>query len=256
MTMGWEQGRRTVASEPSDAGIEPEMAADRVTLAVVEDDEEFREALLVPGLASAGFSVDGMASALDLYRAMTARRYDLVLLDVGLPDDDGFSIARHLRGLSATVGIVMLTGYVSAHDRMRGLEAGVDAYLTKPVEMDVLRATLRNLARRVAPGSAAPEPGAEGQWRLDDSGWCIVSPGGIEVAMSLAEKQVMSTLAAAPGMEVRRERLIARLVENVHDFDPHRLEMLVYRLRKKCLKLTRQELPLRAVRGVGYVLTW
>lgn len=254
--MGWfDSGEMTVPGASGEP-VRPDAGAKLATLAVVEDDEEYRESLLVPTLASAGFSVQGMASALELYRSMTARRYDLVLLDAGLPDDDGFSIARHLRGLSATVGIVMLTGYVSARDRMRGLDAGVDAYLTKPVDMDVLLATLRNLARRVAPDPATPDPDAAGQWRLADGGWCIVSPAGIPVTMSLPEKQVMSMLAVTPGAAVKREHLIARLVENVHDFDPHRLEMLVYRLRRKCLKLTREELPLRAVRGIGYVLTW
>lgn len=254
--MGWLDRGEMAVPVSSGGAAEQDPGRESAALAVVEDDEDYRESLLVPALVSAGFSVQGMASALELYRSMTARRYDLVLLDAGLPDDDGFSIARHLRGLSATVGIVMLTGYVSARDRMRGLDAGVDAYLTKPIDMDVLLATLRNLARRVAPGPAVPDPDAGGQWRLADSGWCIVSPGGVEVTMSLPEKQVISMLAVSPGTAVRRERLIARLVEDVHDFDPHRLEMLVYRLRRKCLKLTREELPLRAVRGVGYVLTW
>lgn len=239
--------------EPS-FGASAQAVGSPITLAVVEDDEEYRETLLLPMLSSAGFSAEGMASALDLYRAMTSRRYELVLLDAGLPDEDGFSIAAHLRSLSATVGIVMLTGCVSAEDRMRGLNSGVDAYLTKPVDMGVLRVTLRNLARRVLPESN-PAGGVTG-WRLDDSGWCILSPGGAKLSMSLPEKQVMSMLAVAPGVAVRRERLIAHLVENVHDFDPHRLEMLVYRLRKRCLKLTQKELPLRSVRGVGYVLTW
>ena len=96
-------------------------------LAVVEDDPEYRDAILVPVLSRAGFEVAGMGSALELYRAMLAKPYDLVLLDVGLPDENGFAIARHLRGLSPSIAIVMLTGRSSGTDRMRGLEAGVDA---------------------------------------------------------------------------------------------------------------------------------
>lgn len=224
------------------------------SLAVVEDDAEFRDEVLLPVLSRSGFDVVGMGSALDLYRTMLSTRYDLVLLDVDLPDDDGFSIARHLRSLSPSLGIVMLTGYGSGRDRMRGLEAGVDAYLSKPADMQELVATLSNLAKRV--GSQHAVANAGDGWRLDDRGWRILSPEGVEVGLSLAERQVMAMLATTPGVPVRRDALIERLVENVHDFDPHRLEMLIYRLRRKCLKQTGDDLPLKAVRGVGYTLTW
>lgn len=224
------------------------------TLAVVEDDRTFREDVLLPVLTHSGFSVVGMAGALELYRSMTLRSYDLVLLDVGLPDEDGFSIAAHLRRLSARVGIVMLTGYDSGPDRMRGLRAGADAYLPKPVDMEEVVTTLHNLARWVVPDTNPVH--TRSQWRLDERGWCILAPSGVEIEMSLAERQVMAMLAAAAGVPVQREALIARLVKNAYDFDPHRLEMLVHRLRKKCQRLAEEELPLRAVRGIGYVLNW
>lgn len=226
------------------------------TLAVVEDDRTFREEVLVPVLVHSGFAVVGMAGALDLYRSMTQRSYDLVLLDVGLPDEDGFSIAAHLRSLSPHVGIVMLTGFDTGQDRMRGLRAGADAYLFKPVDMEEVVTTLRNLARRVVPGVPAAAAHTLAKWRLDERGWCILAPRGVEIEMNLAERQVMAMLAAAAGVPVHREALISGLVNNAHDFDPHRLEMLVHRLRRKCMKLAGEEIPLRAVRGVGYVLNW
>lgn len=230
-------------------------ATDRLpTLAVVEDNQDLREDVLIPALARSGFDVVGMTSALDLYRTMTVRSFDLVLLDVGLPDEDGFSIAAHLRSLSPAIGIVMLTGYDSGPDRMRGLLAGADAYLFKPVEMDVVVTTLRNLARRIVPGGDAAQ--ARAKWRLDERGWCILSPNGVEIEMNLAERQVMAILAATPGVPVQREVLIARLVKDDQDFDPHRLDMMIYRLRKKCLSAAKEDIPLRAVRGIGYVLNW
>ena len=231
-----------------------EAAHRQPTLAVVEDDRAFREEVLLPVLAHSGFSAVGMAGALDLYRSMMLRSYDLVLLDIGLPDEDGLSIAAHLRSLSPRIGIVMLTGYDSGKDRMRGLRAGADAYLSKPVDMEELVTTLRNLARWVVPDTN--ETSARARWRLDERGWCILTPKGVEIEMNLAERQVMAMLAAATGVPVQREALIARLVKNAHDFDPHRLEMLIHRLRKKCQHLAEEELPLRAVRSVGYVLNW
>lgn len=226
----------------------------RARLAVVEDDDEFRERILVPRLQGMGFVVDGMSSALALYRAMVARTYDIVLLDVGLPDESGYSIASHLRTRSPSMGIVMLSGHTSQKEQKRGLKAGVDAYLTKPLDAELLSATLRNLLRRIdlAPDLDRTSSG----WRLDETGWRIVAPTGEEILMSLAERQVMRQLAATPGMAVRRESLIAKIAEDAHDFDPHRLEMLVYRLRKRCLKMSGADLPLHAVRGMGYVLSW
>jgi two-component system response regulator PhoP len=232
----------------------PEVAERLPTLAVVEDSQELREEVLIPALSRSGFDVVGMTGALDLYRTMTARSFDLVLLDVGLPDEDGFNIAAHLRSLSPSIGIVMLTGYDSGPDRVRGLLAGADAYLFKPVEMDVVVTTLRNLARRIVPGMDAAQ--ARIKWRLDERGWCVLSPNGVEIEMNLAERQVMAILAATPGVPVQREVLIARLVKDDQDFDPHRLDMLVYRLRKKCLSAAKEDIPLRAVRGIGYVLNW
>jgi two-component system, OmpR family, response regulator PhoP len=224
------------------------------TLAVVEDDRTFRDDVLLPVLTRAGFAAFGMARALDLYRSMTVRSYDLVLLDIGLPDEDGLSIAAHLRNLSARTGIVMLTGYDSGPDRMRGLRVGADAYLPKPVEMEEVVATLQNLAMRIVPDATITQ--ALTKWRLDGRGWCIVAPRGTGIELNLAERQVMTMLIAAAGAPVSREALIAALVNNVHDFDPHRLEMLVHRLRRKCMRLAGEELPLRTVRGVGYVLNW
>ena len=232
----------------------PDMADRLPALAVVEDNDDFREDVLIPTLSRSGFDVVGMTCALDLYRAMTVRPFDLVLLDVGLPDEDGFNIAAHLRSLSTSIGIVILTSYDSGPDRMRGLLAGADSYLFKPVEMDVLVTTLRNLARRIFPGTSGAQ--THSKWRLDDNGWCILSPDGVEIEMSLAERQVITTLAATPGIPVQREVLIARLVKDDQDFDPHRLDMLVYRLRRKCLNVAKEDIPLLAVRGIGYMLNW
>lgn len=223
-------------------------------LAVVEDDPEFREGVLLPVLRHSGFDAVGMANALELYRAMVTESFDLVLLDVGLPDEDGFSIAAHLRSMSSSIGIVMLTAHASSNDRVDGLQAGADAYLGKPANMKEVVATLSNLARRIAVRSDAPS--TEAQWGLDKSGWRMFSPRGVEVAIGAAERQVITRLAQSVGVPVSREELIACLSEDVHDFDPHRLDLLMYRLRKKCLKTAGQELPLSTVRGIGYVLNW
>ena len=218
-------------------------------IAIVEDDEELREKIMLPALRAAGFDVTGLPNALQLYRMWVGSPFDLVVLDVGLPDADGVEIARHLRGLSPSLGIVMCTGQGHAAARVRGLRAGIDAYLVKPIDMDVVIETLRNLCRRLGDAGARQGNG----WSLDRQGWSLSSPSGAAVTLNQTERQVMRILMATPNEPVPRGTLIASLTGDVPGFDPHRLEMLVYRLRRKCLEACGEVLPLQAVRGVGYL---
>lgn len=219
-------------------------------VALLEDDAELRDEILAPGLRDAGFTVTSLGSAAALYRHLSERNFDLVVLDVGLPDQDGFTVARYLRQY-ATTGIVMLTGRGSVPDRVRGLSEGADAYLSKPVELELLVATLHSVDRRMrADAMPAPPPG----WRLDANGWRLLAPNERSVELNQAERRVLGQLLAAQGEAVSREALIASLTPDVFDFDPHRLETLVHRLRNKVRAATGVKLPLRAVHGVGYVL--
>ena len=230
-------------------------------LAVVEDDDELRECILVPTLRRAGFEVTALRSALELYRMWVASPFDLVLLDVGLPDDDGVEIARHLRTLAPEVGIVVYTGHGATVDRLRGLRAGVDAYLIKPVETEELVETLRNVQRRStrAPAPAETpttvEAGSSG-WKLVGNGWKLQAPCGAEITLGATERDLVGELVANACKPVDRSGLIERLTADVEAFDPHRLDMLVYRLRRKCEQASGHPLPLRAVRGVGYMIDW
>ncbi|MFT3898212.1 MAG: response regulator transcription factor [Thermomonas sp.] len=242
-------GSRTTRLQTEPGAAEPSFSRSR--LAIVEDDEELRERIMVPALRAAGFDAVGLANALQLYRMWASAPFDLVLLDVGLPDEDGIEIARHLRGLSPSLGIVMYTGHGRAADRMRGLRAGVDAYLVKPADMDEVIETLRNVRDRR--GNGDPTLPASGKWSLDRRGWSLSTPSGVVVTLNQAERQIMRILAAAPDHPVSRETLIANLTSDAEGFDPHRLEMLVYRLRRKCLDTSGEALPLRAVRSVGYL---
>ena len=229
---------------------------------VVEDDEELRERILLPGLRDAGFEVRGAGSALAMYRELLSHDADVVILDVGLPDEDGFQAAAHLRG-KTRAGIVMLTGRQSSRDRVRGLDQGADAYLVKPVDMPVLVATVRSVLRRTpaavaAPPAAhapatAPRDGGTGRWSLTADGWHLVAPDGSRVLLGAGERVLLERLARQRGEVVARDVLAPDLVAALDDFDPHRIEMLVHRLRRKVLAGTGLRLPLETVRGAGYV---
>lgn len=222
-----------------------------IRVALIEDDAELRDRILAPGLQDYGFDVIGLPGAAALEATLRQRDLDIVVLDVGLPGQDGFTIAHRLRSRSL-IGIVMLTGLDNLPDRVRGLSEGADAYLAKPVEMELLAATLHSLARRLR--APAERPGDTATWRLGENGWCLHAPGGGDIALTMAERNILTPLLAARGEAVTRERLIASLTADVYDFDPHRLETLVHRLRRKVTDRTGERLPLRAVHGVGYVL--
>lgn len=221
---------------------------------VVEDDNELRERILVPGLRSEGFDVDSTDSAMTLYRALSLRSWDLFVVDIGLPDENGFEVARHLRQ-RGEAGIVILTGRASAEDQVRGLDGGADAYLSKPVGVDVLAAALRSVLRRIAPGAqvVVPVPMRAG-WCLQQQGWQLVSPSGSRVALARGERLLLTLLTNATGEVVEREVIIDRLRSDDREFDPHRLEMLVHRLRRKVRAASGEDLPLNTVRGLGYLL--
>lgn len=222
-------------------------------IAVVEDDDEFRE-LMVSDLSSRGFAVVGMDSAEALYRYLSIRRCHIVVLDVGLPGEDGYSVARHLRQMSS-VGIIMLTARGDAGDMARGFDTGADLYLIKPVDLDVLASAVTSLQRRLASANGSAPSKKNGSWSLVASGWSLSPPQGEEIALAEAERAFLQPLFANPGQPVARETLIGELTDKPWEFDPHRLEVLVHRLRMRVKAATGLTLPIRAVRGVGYLFT-
>jgi DNA-binding response OmpR family regulator len=227
----------------------------RHQILVVEDNNELRENVLIPSFLNAGYACTGVATALEMYRCLVGRSFDLILLDLGLPDEDGFSSIQHLR-LLTNAAIIVLTGNSSDADHVRGLSIGADAYLCKPIDSDVLLAWAQTIIRRTSSASdnvVAGQRKTESRWRVDDSGWRLIAPGGGAINLSLAEKIIVSVFIAASGKTVHRDDLAARLMSEIHAFSSNKLEMLIHRFRRKVLRATGQNLPLMAIRGVGYI---
>lgn len=230
----------------------PEASLTSARIAVTEDDDELRE-LIVSELIDRGFQAVGFANAEALYRHLAVHRCDIVILDVVLPGEDGYAVARHLRQI-ASVGILMLTARGGADDMARGLSTGADLYLVKPVEMDVLVAGIDSLLRRMSTTTrAAAGPSPISIWSLTAGGWKLRAPDGIELVLAEGERAFLQPLIARPGQTIDRDTLIQGLTDDPAGFDPHRLEVLLHRLRARVKKQTGRELPLRAVRGSGYL---
>lgn len=218
---------------------------------VVEDDAQLRDHILVPGLKAFGFNAVGVGTAAELYRSIVVERYRLLVLDIALPNEDGFKIVSQLRALS-DIGIVVLSALDSTAHRVRGLIEGADVYLSKPVDVEVLAASLHSLSRRV--GNAASYELAATGWHLESGGWRLVAPNGVIIALSMPERLLLNRLAASTPEPTPRAELIDELATIIPGFDPARLEMLIHRLRQKVTKKSGETLPLLAVRGVGYTL--
>lgn len=222
-------------------------------VAVLEDEPALRERVILPGLTRYGFHVTSYASIATFRAALDHARFDLLVLDVSLPDGDGFTVAREMREYQPALGIIMLTSRAEVTDRIRGLTEGADVYFSKPIEMDLLAAALHSLARRIATTSSATRP-PMAAWRLSDDRWGLLAPNGTSAALTRSERSLCSALFERPGALVSRDSLIEAIAGNADDFDAHRLDAMVYRLRSKVRKRCGADLPLTVVHGRGYML--
>lgn len=179
---------------------------------------------------------------------MLATSFDAIVLDVTLPDENGFEVAHYLRTHSK-VAVVAVSGARFSDADQAKVQA--DAWLTKPINTDVLAAVLSDLKKRKLSGN--PRTGAK-KWRVDPSDWKLYAPDGRHITLGLSERLVMQRLLNSPGEVVPRDELIVALTDSAYDFDPHRLEMLVHRLRRKVSSVLDLSLPLHTVRGVGYTM--
>lgn len=224
-----------------------------IRVLLVDDDSDFRDSLQTY-LTDAGLAVRALGDTLQLAREIEDHRPDVVVLDLNLPGQDGFSAALAMRDKNA-LGIVMLTGRTKREDRVLGLSIGVDHYLTKPIDPAELELVLRNLHRRLKPAApAAATDGAEtGRWVFNARQWLLTSPAGIEIKLSSTEYQLLERLVARQGKPVPRTDLIADADRHNPDEIGRGLDLIVFRLRRKVEKESGAALPVRSVRGVGYV---
>lgn len=227
------------------------MVGKGIRVCVVEDDEDLREEL-VCALSREGFDVRAFPGSRELYAALLQQGTDLLLLDLGLPGEDGHAIMRRLRD-AMPIGIVICSARSAVDERVVSMMTGADAYLVKPVDMRELVATLISVHRRLTRATAAALPEVNG-WSLTDNGWSLQSPDGTTLPLSPSEGTVLRLLFTTPGQPVPRDHIVQALGHNSDYYLDHRLDMLFSRLRRKVREHCGERLPLRAVRGVGFIL--
>lgn len=216
---------------------------------VVEDDVDLCD-LICRYLAATGAEVRAAGSGVELSVLLDQAPADVVVLDINLPDEDGFAIAARLRALPS-LRVVVLTGRSHTDDRVMGLLSGADAYLVKPVQFRELEAVITSLMRRLP--EAAPMAGAAGTWRLDEAARLLVTPRGRSVSVTAAEHAMLRLLLSRPGKAVARAEIVTAFGRNAADYDQRAIATLVTRLRQKVEEATGEHLPVNAVRSVGYM---
>ena len=214
---------------------------------IVEDDAPLARGL-VALLRGSGHAVDHVTEGGEALAILPGEPYALVILDVGLPDLDGFAVLDRLRRGGNRVPVLMLTARDALDDRIRGLDLGADDYLRKPFEPAELEARVRALTRR-RPGDPAPLL-VIGTLTLNRSHGSADVAGRV-LDLRRREWSVLEALAVRAGQVVPRDRLIAEVFGFDEPVGPNAIEVHVTRLRAK---LAPDGPGIRTIRGVGYLL--
>jgi DNA-binding response OmpR family regulator len=216
-------------------------------LLVVDDDEDIR-ALLRLILERAGYSVDEQPEGRAALRAFHQGRHDLVVLDVTMPDLDGWEVLDRIRDLSE-VPVLMLTARESESDRVRGLRAGADDYVTKPFDREELLARIEGLLRRV-PRADEPVSYTDSFMQVDFV-QRTVSVEGRQVLLTRLEYNLLEAFVRHPNQVLSQDQLLELAWEDPHAVSRDQVKLYVGYLRRK-LGTRDGESPIETVRGFGY----
>ncbi|SHI40220.1 two-component system, OmpR family, phosphate regulon response regulator OmpR [Shimia gijangensis] len=223
-------------------------------LLIVDDDERIRE-LLKKFLMRNGFLVTSARDAAHARRILSGLDFDMIVMDVMMPGEDGMSLTRAIRETSMTP-ILLLTAKGETEDRIQGLEAGADDYLPKPFEPKELLLRINAILRRmpeVKEADTVPKVLHLGAIRYDiDRGemW----QGEDIVRLTATENQLMKIFAATPGEPVSRNKLVEDLGRDRDQAQERAVDVQITRLRRKIEADPKQPRYLQTVRGAGYML--
>jgi DNA-binding response OmpR family regulator len=218
-------------------------------LLLVEDNEELSR-LLVDALIGVGFAVDAVSRAEAARLALDVCGYAAVVLDLGLPDDDGLGVLAAMRHRGDTTPVLILTARGAIGDRVKGLRAGADDYLTKPFAFDELHARLEAVLRR--PGELLGHLLRCGGLTFD-LGARQVALDGTAVPFFARERDLLEILMRRKGRVVQKQHLESQIYGMDSTVGSNALDVLVHRLRKR-LDALGAGVVIHTVRGVGFML--
>lgn len=214
---------------------------------IAEDDFAIAEGLTY-ALRRSGYAVDWVQNGIQADAALASHRFDLLILDLGLPGMDGFEVLRRARGRGARLPILILTARDAVNDRVRGLDLGADDYMAKPFDLVELQARVRALGRRGEDSFGSMVHVGELKFdRINRTAWI----GERHLDLSARELSVLEALLRRPGRLVNKEQLVDGVYEWSESVTANAIEVYIHRLRKK---LEGSRVRIATVRGVGYCL--
>ncbi len=223
------------------------LADDAPHLLVVDDDRRIRD-LLSRFLASEGYRVSTADTAKDARAKLSGLSFDLLILDVMMPGESGFDLAKAIRG-NSDVPILMLTARDAAESRIKGLEMGADDYLSKPFEPRELSLRIANILKRAQPAVAEPAELVSFGPFVFHIGRGELRHGDDVIRLTDREREMLRVLAATPGETVPRMALA-----NSATVSERAVDVQVNRLRRKIERNPANPLFVQTVRGIGYRL--
>jgi two-component system, OmpR family, response regulator len=210
---------------------------------VVEDDRMIAKGLHT-ALKQDGYAVDGVSDGASAAAALRSARFDLVLLDLGLPGRDGLEVLRELRARGDATPVIIVTARDDVQNRIQGLDAGADDYIIKPFDLDEVAARMRSVLRRAA---GRGDPCIRHRGITLDPVSHAVERDGLPVLLSAHEFSVLEALMQRPGTVLSRAQLEDRLYGWSEGVESNAIEVYVHGLRRKL-----GNDAIRTLRGVGY----
>ena len=218
---------------------------------VVEDERSLRDALR-DNLHDEGYEVEVAATAGEARAHLARRAFDLLLLDVMLPDEDGYRLCRALRQQGVTAMVMMLTARTLEDDVVRGFEAGANDYLAKPYRLRELLARVAALVRRGRPAEAPAAQVRFGGWVLDPVRRSVTGADGAGVELTRTEFDLLAFLLAQRDRALTRDELLDNVWGRDVVVDPRTVDNFVSNLKKKLRWGAESGFAIHTLRGVGY----
>ncbi|MEE8213574.1 MAG: response regulator [Alphaproteobacteria bacterium] len=225
-------------------------------LLIVEDDE-LVQSLLAAYIQNEGFKVSLAANGKEMLACIDSESIDLILLDLGLPDEDGLVLARQVRARSS-LPIIVLTARKEQKDRLAALEIGADDYLTKPFDPEELVLRVRNMLGRTDTGTANETLQGRTEvfrfegWTLDAGDHSLIDGKDKKVSLTRAEFNLLAAMVKAPNRVLSRDYLLDAVSQDADAPTDRLIDVLVSRVRKKIEKDPKKPGIITTVVGCGY----